>query len=380
MVARAVQLVSAAQQAELLEQLVRTASTELAAMQAAAATAARVLKASRELMARVLAKPEAMDFREAMAAQAEPGVRLALVPDLPQMALVEMVATGDLPAWLAMEATVQMVTRRPPMAEPVEMAAIPAWLELGERADLEPGARMVSMGLPQPAVGMAAMAERASRRILLVSQAATAAAAGTAALMATAAMAAQVATACIPRIRACLVPMAERAATVAREAPCLGTAATAAEAATAVRVSAAAWVRGAIGSAKTRRSVDQVETEGLEAPRFLETLARAALVATAVRAVTVAQDLVQQRPETLVVTVALVHPAALRVPVVQEVLRVQWGLMAQEATAAMEDMQANLATAEMVRRAMHRVRTVALVALAAILVSRDPVVRAARQA
>jgi hypothetical protein len=88
-----------------------------------------------------------MDYREATAALAEPGARLALVPDLPQMALVEMEATGDLPAWLAMEATVQMVTRRPPMAEPVEMAAIPAWQELGERGDLEPGARMVSMGL-----------------------------------------------------------------------------------------------------------------------------------------------------------------------------------------------------------------------------------------
>jgi hypothetical protein len=81
-----------------------------------------------------------------------------------------------------------------------------------------------------------------------------------------------------------------------------------------------------------------------------------------------------------VATVALVHPAARGVLVVQEVMRVQWGLMAQEATAAMEDMQANLATAEMARRAMHRVRTVALVALAAILVSQDPVVRAARQA
>ena len=354
--------------------------TVLAATVALALMVARALVGLRELMARILAKPAAMDFREAKAAMAEPGARLALVPDLPQMALVEMVATGDLPAWPAMEATVQMVTRRPPMAEPVEMAAIPAWLEPGERVDLEPGARMVSMGLLRHPAAMGATAERASRRILLVSQAATAAAAGTAALMATAAMAAQVATACIPRIRACLVPMAEQAATVAREAPCLGTAATAAEAATAVRLSAAAWVRGAIGSAKTRRSVDQVETEGLEAPRFLETLARAALVATVVRAVTVAQDLVQQRPETMVVTVALVHPAALRVPVVQEVLRVQWGLMAQEATAAMEDMQANLATAEMARRAMHRVRTVALVALVAILVSRDPVVRAARQA
>jgi hypothetical protein len=51
--------------------------------------------------------------------------------------------------------------------------------------------------------------------------------------------------------------------------------------------------------------------------------------------------------------VALVHPAARGGPVVQEVMRVQWGLMAQEATAAMEDMQANLATAEMARRAMH---------------------------
>ena len=79
-----------------------------------------------------------------------------MVPDLPQMAVVEMEATGDLPAWLAMEATVQLVTRRPPMAEPVEMAAIPAWLELGERADLEPGARMVSMGLLRHPAAMGA--------------------------------------------------------------------------------------------------------------------------------------------------------------------------------------------------------------------------------
>ena len=271
------------------------------------------------------------------------------------------------------------------MVEMVEMAEIPARRELVRwevrRAALELLlARMEPMAPPQPAAAMAAMAERASRRILLVSRAATAATAVTAALMATAAMAAQVATACIPRIRACLVPMAARAAMPAMVAPCSGTAATAAEAGTAVRVSAAAWVRGAIGSAKTRRSVDQVETEVLEAPRFLETLARAAQVATAVRAVTVAQDLVQQRPETLEATVALVHPAALRVPVVQEVLRVQWGLMAQEATAAMEVSLGSGAMVAMVLPVTRPIPMAATAGRAAIRARQVPVALAARQA
>ena len=190
--------------------------TVLAATVALAPMVARALVGLRELMARILAKPAAMDFREAKAAMAEPGARLALVPDLPQMALVEMVATGDLPAWLAMAATVQLVTRRPPMAEPVEMAAIPAWLELGERADLEPGARMVSMGLLRHPAAMGATEVMVLLRCSQATPVEMAALAEPVALSATAAMGDSGAMAHPGRTES-QVPMAQLAATAAAE-------------------------------------------------------------------------------------------------------------------------------------------------------------------
>jgi len=108
-VARVELLASAAQPAALLARLARTVSTELAAMQATEATAAWVLKASRELLARILAKPEAMDFREAMAAQAVQGAEAALVPDLPRVESAELVATAATLAWPEVAATAELV-------------------------------------------------------------------------------------------------------------------------------------------------------------------------------------------------------------------------------------------------------------------------------
>jgi hypothetical protein len=49
-----------------------------------------------------------MDSREETAAMAEPGARVALVPDLLRTGLAEMVVTGDLPVWPAMAAPVPM--------------------------------------------------------------------------------------------------------------------------------------------------------------------------------------------------------------------------------------------------------------------------------
>ena len=46
-------------------------------------------------------------------------------------------ATVEMLAWLEMAATVPMVTRRPLMAEPVEMAATLAWLDWEAWADLD---------------------------------------------------------------------------------------------------------------------------------------------------------------------------------------------------------------------------------------------------
>jgi hypothetical protein len=106
--------------------------------QATAELAAQVLTEEMGLRVRNPAKLVVMASQAATAAMAEPGARVALVLDLLRTGLAEMVVTGDLPVWPAMAATVPMVTRRAPMAEPVVMAVTPAWLDWEAWVDLDP--------------------------------------------------------------------------------------------------------------------------------------------------------------------------------------------------------------------------------------------------
>ena len=113
-----------------------------------------------------------MDFLEAMVAMAEPGARVALVPDLLRTGLAEMVVTGDLPVWPAMAATVPMVTRRPLMAEQVEREAMSALRELEEPAAREEGVPQAEQAVrTEPPRHPAAMVGTAAMDLLRCSQA-----------------------------------------------------------------------------------------------------------------------------------------------------------------------------------------------------------------
>ncbi len=88
-----------------------------AVSQATAELVAQVLTESLGLRVRNLAKLAAMASQAATAAVAEPGARVALVPDLLRTGSTAMAVQVDLVATVAWVAMVPMETRRPRTAE-----------------------------------------------------------------------------------------------------------------------------------------------------------------------------------------------------------------------------------------------------------------------